>query len=149
MFTGPSIIYVHVTAPHWHVYGKITSRRAYLQRVSSALPPLSHFPRVRLMPLHPPASPPDHPPTPPAPHPPPPAPARVHPAFTSPPPEQKPIQARCFTPSWHVGQGRWSALGFLGYNLPPPSFLGPAPPPPLLHCVSSARPVQQRGSSTA
>lgn len=75
MLTGACLPHVHVTvhhicavlhgtAPHWRVYGEIASRRAYLQRVSSALPPLSHFPRVRLMPLHPPASPPTppHPP---------------------------------------------------------------------------------------
>lgn len=59
----PRSYILHLTAPHWHVYGKIASRRAHLQRVSPALPPFSHFPRVRLMPLHPPASAPDHSPT--------------------------------------------------------------------------------------
>lgn len=91
-----------------------------------------------------PPPPPLHPPSPPSLPPP-----RVHLTITSPPPEQKPIQARCFTPSWHVGQGRWSALVFLGYKPPPnllslpPSLLDPPPflalPLPLPPGISSAR----------
>lgn len=59
----------------------------------------------------------------------PPAPAWVHPAVTSLPPEQKPIQARCFTPSWHVGQGRWSASGFSATTFPLSLSLPPFRPP--------------------
>lgn len=73
---------------------------------------------------------------------------------------QKPIQARCSTPSWHVGQGRWSPFRFSATTscpAPPSSLSSSLPPPPpisgycllaLLLNISSTRLVCQQGGET-
>lgn len=94
-------------APNAHAQGNMKSQRDYLHHLSFPLPPPHTFPVLDSCPSTIPPTVPTRPCNP----------ARVHLVITSPPPEQKPIQAHCFTPSWHVGQGRWSALRFLGYNL--------------------------------
>lgn len=57
--------------------------------------------------------------------------------------------ACCSTPSWYVGQGRWSPFSFLSYNLPSLFLVPLALPPSLLPNISSTRLVYQQGSWTA